>query len=93
MDNVTYVEPFVGGGDMLFYMLQSYPNIKQAIINDINGDLTTCYRTVRDYPEELIASLRDIQESFNELQTDEGRKDFFMAARARYNEEDYPMSS
>ena len=86
MDNVTYIEPFVGGGAMLFYMLQRYPNIRQAIINDINGDLTTCYQTVRDYPEELIASLRDIQEAYNELQTEEGRKDFFMAARARYNE-------
>ena len=86
MDNVTYIEPFVGGGAMLFYMLQRYPNIRQAIINDINGDLTTCYQTVRDYPEELIASLRDIQEAYNELHTEEGRKDFFMAARARYNE-------
>ena len=71
---------------MLFYMLQRYPNIRQAIINDINGDLTTCYQTVRDYPEELIASLRDIQEAYNELLTEEDRKDFFMAARARYNE-------
>ena len=86
MDNVTYIEPFVGGGAMLFYMLQRYPNIRQAIINDINGDLTTCYQTVRDYPEELIASLRDIQEAYNEQLTEEGRKDFFMAARARYNE-------
>ncbi|OYP58096.1 modification methylase [Prevotella sp. P5-92] len=86
MDNVTYIEPFVGGGAMLFYMLQRYPNIRQAIINDINGDLTTCYQTVRDYPEELIASLRDIQKAYNELQTEEGRKDFFMAVRARYNE-------
>lgn len=86
MDNVTYIEPFVGGGAMLFYMLQRYPNIQQAVINDINGDLTTCYQTVRDNPEELITSLRDIQEAYNELQTEEGRKDFFMAARARYNE-------
>lgn len=36
--NVTYIEPFVGGGAMLFYMLQKYPNITSAVINDINPD-------------------------------------------------------
>ena len=45
-ENVTYIEPFVGGGAMFFYMLQRYPNIRHAVINDVNSDLTTCYRTV-----------------------------------------------
>ena len=84
--NVTYIEPFVGGGAMLFYMLQRYPNIQHAVINDVNPDLTTCYQTVRDMPEELIASLLDIQNAYNALQTEEGRRDFFLAARDRYNE-------
>ena len=85
-EDVTYIEPFVGGGAMLFYMLQRYPNIQHAIINDINPDLATCYRTVRDNPEQLIESLRDIENAYLALETEEGRKDFFMAARDRYNE-------
>lgn len=85
-ENVTYIEPFVGGGAMLFYLLQRYPNIKHAVINDINPDLTICYRTVRDHSEELIASLQDIQNAYNALQTEEARKEFFLAARYRYNE-------
>ena len=85
-ENVTYIEPFVGGGAMLFYMLQRYPNIQHAIINDINPDLATCYRTVRDNPEQLIESLMDIENAYLALETEEGRKDFFMAARDRYNE-------
>ena len=84
--NITYIEPFVGGGAMLFYMLQRYPNIQHAVINDVNSDLTTCYRTVRDMPEELIISLTDIQNAYNELQTEEARRDFFLAVRNRYNE-------
>lgn len=85
-NNVTYIEPFVGGGAMLFYMLQRYPNIQHAIINDINPDLATCYRTVRDNPNQLIESLRDIESAYFALQSEEGRKEFFMAVRDRYNE-------
>ena len=85
-EDVTYIEPFVGGGAMLFYMLQRYPNISRAVINDVNPDLITCYRTVRDMPEELIASLSDIQNAYNALSTEEARKDFYLAARDRYNE-------
>jgi DNA adenine methylase len=85
-NNVTYIEPFVGGGAMLFYMLQRYPNIQHAIINDINPDLATCYLTVRDNPVELIESLKDIEKAYLALQTEDGRKNFFMAVRDRYNE-------
>ena len=85
-ENATYIEPFVGGGAMLFYMLQRYPNIEHAVINDINPDLVTCYRTVRDNPKQLIESLADIEMAYLALKTEERRKDFFMATRERYNE-------
>ena len=84
-ENVTYIEPFVGGGAMLFYMLQAHPNIKSAVINDINSDLTTCYRVVRDNPTELIASLSEIQKEYYALRTEEEKKSMFMQKRDRYN--------
>lgn len=84
--NATYIEPFVGGGAMLFYMLQQYPNISRAIVNDVNPDLVMCYRIVRDYPDMLIKSLRDIQNAYLALTVEEARKDFFLAVRDRYNE-------
>lgn len=83
--NVTYIEPFVGGGAMLFYMLQTYPNIKSAVINDINPDLTLCYQVVRDNPAELIKSLNAIQAEYYALQTEEDRKIFFLQQRERFN--------
>ena len=85
-ENATYIEPFAGGGAMLFYMLQRYPNIHHAVINDVNQDLTTCYCTVRDYPEELINSLNIIEREYIALPNDEERRSFFMEVRGRYNE-------
>ena len=64
LENVTYIEPFVGGGAMLFNMLQSHSNIKNAVINDINPDLIGCFRTVKDAPHALIKSLNDIQDEY-----------------------------
>ena len=84
-ENVTYIEPFVGGGAMLFYMLQKYPNIKSAVINDINPDLTLCYEVVRDNPTELINSLKDIQSQYHSIKTEEERKDFFLKQRELFN--------
>lgn len=83
--DVTYIEPFVGGGAMLFYMLQKYPNIRRAVISDINRDLTTCYKTVREQPEELILSLKELEESYLSLNMEE-RGEFFLEKRTRYNE-------
>lgn len=84
--DVTYIEPFVGGGAMLFYMLQRYPNIRRAVINDINQDLIGCYRTVRDFPEELIVSLQKVETEYLKLETEELRKAYFMTARTKYNQ-------
>ena len=86
-DNVTYIEPFVGGGAMLFYMLQRYPNIQHTIINDINPDLITCYRTIRDTPRRLIDALQDIEDTYRSIPTEEGRKVFFTSIRDHYNKD------
>lgn len=84
-EDVTYIEPFVGGGAMLFYMLQTYPNISSSVINDINPDLTTCYRMVRDRPQDLITELERLQEEYFSLGKDEKRKEFYLEKRTRYN--------
>ncbi len=87
--NVTYIEPFVGGGAMLFYMLQRYPNIKRAVINDINPDLICCYQTVKKFPEELIISLQQMEHEYRKLNVEKLRKDFFMNVREKYNQKNH----
>ena len=84
-ENVTYIEPFVGGGAMLFYMLQTHPNIKSAIINDINPDLTTCYKVVRDNPSDLVKSLKEIQQEYYSCKNLDSRKALFMQMRDEFN--------
>ena len=85
-NDVTYIEPFVGGGAMLFSMLQRHKNIRQAVINDINPDLTTCYKTVRDQPTELIRSLATIQEDYYKIEGYEAKKEYYLHIRDRFNE-------
>lgn len=82
--NLTYIEPFVGGGAILFWMLQKYPNIKKAVINDINPDLTTAYKIIKTNPKGLIMELRSIQEEYLPL-SEEKRKEYFLEKRDRYN--------
>lgn len=84
---MTYVEPFVGGGAVLFWILQEYPNITRAIINDINARLICTYRVVKYDVENLIIELTRLQAEY--LQLDEiARKKYFLAQREHFNEND-----
>ena len=82
--HITYVEPFVGGGAVMFWILQEYPNIERAVINDINEELICTYRVIKEGVEELIAQLSRIQSEYLPLNSD-ARKAYFMAKRALFN--------
>lgn len=84
--NVTYIEPFVGGGALLFHMLQKYPNIKHAVINDINKHLVTAYTVIRDNADALIDTLAELQASFREIKDYERQKEFYLDIRSRFNQ-------
>ncbi len=84
-NEVTYVEPFVGGGAVLFWILQEYPNITRAIINDINEELICTYRVIKSDVEKLILELARIQAEYLALD-DVARKDYFLSQREHYNE-------
>lgn len=84
LKNVTYIEPFVGGGAVLFWILKQYPNIANAVINDINPDLTTAYKTIKNTPSELVKFLQMIQEEYLPLD-EKKRKEYFLNKRDRFN--------
>lgn len=86
-DDVTYIEPFVGGGAMLFYMLQKYPNIKRAIINDINPHLIKTYTVIRNEPYLLIDVLNELQNTFRALKDYDKQKELYLDIRNRFNQQ------
>lgn len=86
MQDITYIEPFVGGGAMLFHILSQHANITRAIINDICKNLITAYRTIRNQPEQLIVRLAEIQDEYLPLD-DEQRSNYFYHIRDLINGE------
>ncbi|SHE50670.1 DNA adenine methylase [Mariniphaga anaerophila] len=83
-DYDTFIEPFVGGGAVLFYMLRTYPKIKNVVINDINQKLMNVYFTVKENPLEIIAELQKLQNQYWELNELE-QKEFYLKKRDRFN--------
>lgn len=82
----TYIEPFVGGGAMLFHMLRRFPNITHAVINDINPHLVTAYRVIKEQPDELIRRLSALEQEYYSQPDEEAKKAYFLQVRNVFNE-------
>ena len=82
----TYIEPFVGGGAMLFFMLRKFPNIHHAVINDINPHLVTAYRVIKNQPGDLIDRLCILEHDYFSQPDEDSKKAFFLNARTIFNE-------
>lgn len=61
----------------MFHLLQKYPNISRAIINDINPHLIHTYEAIKNNPEELVSKLSKIQAAYKALAVTELQKSFF----------------
>lgn len=53
IQNYIYVEPFIGGGAVLFHL-----SPKNAIINDFNKELINVYEVIKNNLEELVEDLK-----------------------------------
>ena len=76
----TYIEPFVGGGAVLFSMQP-----KKAIINDYNQELINVYRMVRDNLDELIEAL--------EIHEEKNSSEYYYEIRALDREDNFDRMS
>lgn len=78
-----YCEPFVGGGAVLFDVLNTFQP-EQVLINDINSELINTYIQIKDHCDDLIFQLEDIQNLYKK-QTLEENKKLFYEKRNRFN--------
>lgn len=82
----TYVEPFVGSGAVLFWILNNFPNVEKAVINDINADLTNTYKVIASKTKNLISVLEQLQGEFHALELlNDKKKEYFYAKRELFN--------
>lgn len=80
-----YVEPFIGGGAIFFWIAQNF-NIKEFYLSDINQELIILYTTIQKAIELLIEELKKIEQSYY-LLDNEQRKLFFLEKREKYNQQ------
>ncbi len=79
----SYVEPFVGGGAMFFFLKRNY-QVKNSILLDINPELIMAYNVVKSDPDKLITLLSDMELEHLKKSENE-RKQNFYSIRDEYN--------
>jgi DNA adenine methylase len=79
-----YVEPFLGGGAVFFYLASNYQEIQEFYLFDINPELIIAYKTIQQHVEELIEELSRIQTEYFPLCLQEQVK-YFYKIRNNFN--------
>jgi len=79
-----YAEPFVGGGAVLFNVMNKY-NFKEIYISDINSELINTYKSIRENILELIDMLKILEKEFIELEPEKQKK-YYYTKREKFNE-------
>ncbi len=79
-----YAEPFVGGGAVLFDILNKY-DLEAVYISDINAELINTYHIIQNNINDLIFFLEIMQREFIQMDIVR-RKEYYLAKRARFND-------
>ena len=78
-----YAEPFIGGGAVLFDILNKY-ELEKIYISDVNKELVNCYVAIKENVHELIKKLRKIEDEFLAREK-EDRKIYYYKKREKFN--------
>ena len=80
----TYIEPFIGGGAVLFHLLKKY-DFENVHISDLNPELILCYEMLKLDAKSVIKNLDKLIEAYPEEIDD--RKEVYYKIRADWNED------
>ena len=80
-----YIEPFVGGGALFFYLKNRY-QINKAFLIDNNQDLILTYKVIKTRANKLIKKLSSLQNKYLKYEDSE-RAEFFYKIRSKYNQQ------
>lgn len=78
-----YAEPFIGGGALLFALLNEY-DFEQVYISDINKELINTFNVIKNNCNALIKELNVLQNVYAGLNTD-ARQVYYYAEREKFN--------
>jgi len=85
-DVFSFIEPFVGSGAVLFWVLNNFPNLKSVVINDINEDLINVYKSIKLDVNDLILLLRSFEREYHSLSEQvEEKKEYYYSKRMLFN--------
>lgn len=85
-DEFSYIEPFVGSGAVLFWVLNNFPYLNSVIINDVNEDLIKSYETVKSNVCGLISVLKKYEKEYHSLSDlVEEKKEYYYDKRRLFN--------
>jgi len=79
-----YIEPFVGGGAVFFWVAQNF-DVREFYLSDINQELILLYKTIQKDVNSLIEELKKIENEYLIL-NEEKRKIYFFNKRNSYND-------
>lgn len=80
-----YIEPFIGGGAMFFYLKNNF-QIKKSYLFDINEELVLSYKVIKEHPSELIKLLLNMRKNYLKRDSEE-RKKYYYQKRDKFNKQ------
>ncbi len=86
-----YVEPFVGGGAVFFYVATKF-KIEEYHVFDINEELILAYKVVKNEVDELVEILKNLESEFLGL-NNKKRESYYYTIREQFNKKKTELNS